>query len=79
MRPSGVRAMARMVAATELRPRASMNDRSAALASRRLSENATSPPRITRPSRASPSASPDATEPTPAIAITPSAMQATNT
>src|SRR5215831_14514983 len=52
---------------------------SPALASRRLRENARSPPRMTRPSRARPSASPDATEPTPAIAMTPSAMQAMNT
>ena len=60
-------------------PRRSRNARSSAPASRRLSENARSPPRMTRPSRASPSASPAATEPMPAIAITPSAMQAMNT
>src|SRR6202035_5305519 len=38
-----------------------------------------SPPRIARPSRASPSTSARADEPTPAIAATPSAMQAMNT
>ena len=54
-------------------------DLPAVLASRRLSVNARSPPRITRPSRASPSARPDATAPTPAIAMTPSAMQAMKT
>src|SRR5207247_2012142 len=52
--------MARMVAASDTRPRRSRNARSSALASRRLRENARSPPRMTRPSRASPSASPDA-------------------
>ena len=80
---SAVRAMARMVAASETRPPCatwrSRNARSSRPASRRLSENERSPPRITRPSRARPSMRAEATELTPAIAITPSAMQAMNT
>src|SRR5215472_14063144 len=44
-----------------------------------MSENATSPPRMTWPSRASPSARLSADEPMPAMAPTPRAMQARNT
>ena len=44
-----------------------------------ISEKERSPPSIARPSRASPSTRPWANEPTPAIAVTPSAMQAMNT
>src|SRR5262245_53825941 len=68
-----------MVAAVDIWPRPARNARSASVASRWISENATSPPRITRPSRASPSARLRANDATPAIAITPSAMQARNT
>ena len=53
--------------------------RSLSLASRWTSEKARSPPRITRPAREMPSARLCATEPTPAMAMTPSAMQATKT
>jgi len=73
------RAIARMVAAAETLPRRSRKARSAALASRWISENARSPPRMVRPSRAKPSVRLFANEPTPAIAITPSATQAMNT
>src|SRR6187399_2073963 len=68
-----------MVAAAETRPWLSRNARSVMLASRWLSENDTSPPRITRPSRASPSPRLRANEPTPAMAATPSAMHEMNT
>src|SRR5215510_7671680 len=68
-----------MVAATETRPWAARKARSAGVASRWIRLNARSPPRMTRPSRASPSTSARADEPTPAMAKTPSAMQAMNT
>ena len=71
--------MPRRVAATETSPRERRNATSSGLASRWISENATSPPSSVRPSRASPSPRLAATEPTPAIAITPSAMQAMKT
>ena len=60
-------------------PVRSRKARSAASASRWISEKARSPPRMTRPSRARPSARLPANEPTPAIAMTPSAMQAMKT
>ena len=72
-----VRAIARMVATGEICPCRSRNARSGSLASRWTSEKAMSPPRISRPSRASPLARLSANEPTPAIAMTPSAIQAT--
>ena len=71
--------MTRSAAATETSPRARRNAISSGLASRWISENATSPPSNVRPSRVKPSLRLAATEPTPAIAITPSAMQAMKT
>ena len=71
--------MARNVAATETSPRERRKAISSGLASRWISEKAASPPSSVRPSRASPSLRLAATEPTPAIAITPSAMQAMKT
>src|SRR5438128_2371584 len=67
-RPSSARAMARMMAATDTWPLLSRNARSCGSASRWISENTASPPRMTRPSRASPSARLRARDPTPAIA-----------
>ena len=77
--PSLLRAMTRSAAATETWPRARRKASSSGLASRWISENATSPPSNVRPSRVKPSLRLAATEPTPAIAITPSAMQAMKT
>ena len=77
--PSPLRAMTRSAAATETWPRARRKAISSGLASRWISENATSPPSNVRPSRVKPSLRLAATEPTPAIAITPSAMQAMKT
>ena len=74
-----LRAMPRKVAAIETAPRARRNATSSGLASRWIRENARSPPSNVRPSRANPSPRLAATEPTPAIAITPSAMQAMKT
>ena len=71
--------MPRKVAATDTSPRERRNATSAGLASRWISKKETSPPSSVRPSRASPSLRLAATEPTPAIAITPSAIQAMNT
>jgi hypothetical protein len=67
------------VATTETAPCAPRKARSLSFASRWTSEKARSPPRITPPARERPSARLCATEPTPAIAMTPSAMQATKT
>src|SRR5262249_6433398 len=58
-------------------PRLSRKRRSASLTSRWVRMNERSPPRITWPSRSMPSVRLRENEPTPAIAITPSAMQAT--
>src|SRR4051794_14533317 len=69
-------AMARMVAIDETRPRAERKARSASLAWRWKRLKLMSPPRMRRPSRASPSVSERDSEETPAIAATPSAMQA---
>ncbi len=77
--PSPLRAMTRRVAATDTSPRARRKAISSGLASRWISENAMSPPSKVRPSRVKPSLRLAATEPTPAIAITPSAMQAMKT
>ena len=63
-------------AAAESAPRLRMKALSSAVASRWISEKARSPPRMLRPSCASPSERLRAKEPTPAIAMTPSAMQA---
>ena len=71
--------MPRKVAATDTCPRERRNATSAGFASRWNSTKETSPPSSVRPSRASPSLRLAATEPTPAIAITPSAIQAMNT
>src|SRR3954451_9165559 len=71
--------MARMEAIDDTRPRAVRNARSAAFASRWIREKAMSPPRMRRPSWASPSVSERAIEDTPAMAATPSAMQARKT
>ena len=71
--------MTRSAAATETWPRARRKASSSGLASRWISEKATSPPSSVRPSRVKPSLRLAATEPTPAIAITPSAMQAMKT
>ena len=71
--------LARKAAATETWPRVRRKASSSGVASRWISENATSPPSKVRPSRLKPSLRLAATEPTPAIAITPSAMQAMNT
>ena len=71
--------MPRSDAATDTWPRERRKASSSGLASRCISENAASPPSSVRPSRARPSLKEAATEPTPAIAITPSAMQAINT
>src|SRR5260370_602120 len=65
----------RKVATTDTCPRERRNATSCGLASRWINENARSPPSRVRPSRASPSLRLAATEPTPAIAITPSAIQ----
>src|SRR5258707_1254214 len=72
-------AIARNGAATETSPRPLRKARSSGVASRWISAKERSPPRIARPSRASPSTRPWANEPTPAIAVTPSAMQAMKT
>jgi hypothetical protein len=53
--------------------------RSLSLASRWISAKDKSPPRISWPALETPSTRPAATEPTPAIASTPSAMQAMKT
>ncbi len=71
--------MARVVAATDTWPRPRSKAISSGFASRWNSERATSPPSKVRPSRVKPSLRLAATEPTPAIAITPSAMQAMKT
>ena len=55
------------------------NARSGGVASRWISMKARSPPRIARPSRASPPTRLCANDPTPAMAAAPSAMQAMNT
>src|SRR5690606_31464845 len=77
--PSAVRAMARIVATSETRPSPSRKPRSAASARRWIRVKERSPPRIVRPSRAIPPWSERASEPTPAIAATPRAMQARKT
>jgi len=71
--------MARNVAAVETLPCACRKSSSGALAARVISENDRSPPRMTWPCRARPEARLAATEPTPAIAMAPSAMQVMNT
>src|SRR5262249_43225167 len=77
--PLAARTIARVIAATETWPLARSRAISSGFASRWNSEKATSPPSRVRPSRVSPSLRLAATEPTPAIAITPSAMQAMKT
>src|SRR3954469_20127099 len=71
--------MARMEAMDDTRPRAVRNARSAEFASRWIREKAKSPPRMRQPSWASPSVSERAIDDTPAMAATPSAMQARKT
>ena len=71
--------MARMVAALETLPCSSRNARSFGESSRWISVNARSPPKMTWPWRANPSAKLAASEPTPAIAIEPSAIHVMNT
>ncbi len=73
------RAIARMVAVSDKVPRLSRKARSFGVASRWISENDRSPPRITRPCRDNPSVRLAASELTPAIAMQPSAMQAMKT
>src|SRR3954471_19563722 len=68
--------MARIVAMVDRGPRPARNARSAGLASRWIRLNAMSPPRILRPSRDRPSVSERELADPPAIAATPSAMQA---
>ena len=67
--------MARIEATSDTAPVA-RKARSAGTASRWMREKAMSPPRILRPSRVRPSVSEREIEETPAIAATPSAMQA---
>src|SRR6516165_3551916 len=68
-----------MTATRESLPCAARKLCSASLNSRWMSSNETSPPRIVRPCRASPSPSARETAPTPEIAATPSAIQARKT
>ena len=74
--PSGLRAMTRRAATVERVPRSSRNWRSASFNSRWMRAKETSPPRIRPLSRARPSERLRETEPTPTMAVTPSAMQA---
>ncbi len=71
--------MPRMVATAETWPCVARNARSSGFASRWISENAMSPPSSVRPSRSRLSDRLADSAPTPAMANTPSAMQATNT
>src|SRR5579883_91754 len=74
--PASLRAMARKVATSDSAPCAPRYFRSASESWRWISEKATSPPRIARPSRDKPSAKLRASELTPTIVATPSAIQA---
>ena len=71
--------MARSVADSDTRPRASIHDRSAASARRCGRDSATSPPSSVSPWVSKPDRSASASAPTPEITATPSATQATNT
>jgi hypothetical protein len=71
--------MPRRVATMETVPRERRKATSSGLASRWNSMKEASPPSSVRPSRDRPSPRLAATDPTPAIAITPSAMQAMKT
>ena len=71
--------MARSVAAAESLPCVRRKASSGFVASLVTSVNDRSPPRMTWPCLASPDARLAATEPTPAMAMLPSAMQVTNT
>ncbi len=71
--------MPRKVAAVDTVPRERRKETSSGFASRWNSTKETSPPSSVRPSRARPSLRLAETEPTPAMAITPSAMQAMKT
>ena len=73
--PSPARAMERAVTTRPSRPRAASQSVSAWPSGCDTVEKAASPPSTARPSRPSPSDRLPATEPTPAMAATPSAMQ----
>ncbi len=72
---SPARAMERVLVTSLSRPRVANQARASGPSGCDTVEKAASAPSTVRPSRPSPSARPPATEPTPTMAATPSAMQ----